>query len=105
MCTVLRNIQIVVPHHCVSASDVCNTTMDFMYCVSVSTAAGADSDDDNDFHFTLFQLHLVPTTTTTTRTSSFGIKASSAAEAVLDRDAFLDKPFFLVYDTGPTSRC
>ncbi len=26
----------------------------------------------------------------------FGTKASAAAEAVLDRDAFLDKPFFLV---------
>ena len=28
----------------------------------------------------------------------FGTKASAAAEAVLDRDAFLDKPFFLVHD-------
>jgi hypothetical protein len=28
----------------------------------------------------------------------FGTKASAAAEAVLDRDAFLDKSFFLVHD-------
>ncbi len=28
----------------------------------------------------------------------FGTKAGTAAEAVLDRDAFLDKPFFLVHD-------
>ncbi len=28
----------------------------------------------------------------------FGTKASAATEAVLDRDAFLDKPFFLVHD-------
>ena len=28
----------------------------------------------------------------------FGTEASAAAEAILDRDAFLDKPFFLVHD-------
>ncbi len=28
----------------------------------------------------------------------FGTKASAAAEAVLDRDVCLDKPFFLVHD-------
>ncbi len=27
-----------------------------------------------------------------------GTKASAEAEAVLDRDTFLDKPFFLVHD-------
>ncbi len=28
----------------------------------------------------------------------FGTKASAAAEALLERDAFLDKPFFLAHD-------
>ncbi len=36
--------------------------------------------------------------TTTTTKALFGTKASAAAQAVLDRDAFLDKPFFLVHD-------
>ena len=59
----------------------------------------------------------MPRTTTTTTTPSLGsvlddyddstdssffcgggTKTSAAAEAVLDRDAFLDKPFFLVHD-------
>ncbi len=47
---------------------------------------------------TTFFISTTPTTTTTTRMTLFGTKASAAAEAVLDRDAFLEKPFFLVHD-------
>ncbi len=36
--------------------------------------------------------------TTTTIMTFFGTKASAAAEAVLDGDAFPHKPFFLVHD-------
>jgi hypothetical protein len=42
--------------------------------------SSAGNDDENDYVFLL------------------GTKASAAAEAVLDRDAFPDKPFFLVHD-------
>ncbi len=46
-----------------------------------STTSSGDNDDDNNNVF-------ISTTSS----------ASAAAEAVLDRDAFLDKPFCLVHD-------
>ncbi len=62
------------------------TTKKFIFNTSSATRIMTvlDDNDDNDL---------------------FGTKASAAAEAVLGRDAFLDKPFFLVDDHWPTSRC
>ncbi len=45
-----------------------------------TSSAGNDDDDDEKHIFV------------------FGTKASAAAEVALDRDAFLDKPLFLVHD-------
>ncbi len=48
---------------------------------NISTSS-ADNDDNDDDIFIFF----------------FGTKASAAAKAVLDRDAFPGKPFFLVHN-------
>jgi hypothetical protein len=50
-----------------------------MHFYVISTTSSANNDDDDNEHV-------------------FWTKASAAAEAVLDREAFLDKPFFLVHD-------
>ncbi len=53
----------------------------------ISTTSSADNDDDNDNDVFLFRA-----------------KASAAVEAVLDRDAFLDKPLFSVHDHWTTTK-
>ncbi len=71
-----------------------------MACMTATATATSamrmiGDDDDNDFYF-------ISTTSSADNYDDdndlLGTKASAAAEAVLDRDAFLDKPFFLVHD-------
>ncbi len=72
--------------------------MQKQYVRSTPSSADKDDDGDNGSLYFISATSSAETTTMTMRMSLFETKASAAAEAVLDRNAFLDKPFSLAHD-------